>query len=328
MSRIDFRVRYDPNKDTALDLTKKILYSLFIKRIKGHKPVYCFIGGDSGEGKSITTVTLQKLLYDIQGVDYKDFFEISNIFSPLQYPVKLEKILFEKEFKKANIITVHEARDLVKAKNWQSFLSTTIADVNAMSRSQKRLIFFIISQFIKDITKEVRYTLTYYCKVSRPIGGNARLVINKMWKDDRDLEQPKLRKRRIKGYLVYPNGVHRSYSPQYFELPKPDKEIVKEFERLDKEAKAGSIRSKLNTLISEMRMEIEGEQDRVTGLVNHFAENVESLHTIGKRWRGKWKVKKEAVEAFNLEKKDLKVFESKLNAKLKTMGYMSEDEES
>jgi hypothetical protein len=55
---------------------------------------------------------------------------------------------------------------------------------------------------------------------------------------------------------------------------------------------------------------------------------VESLHTIGKRWRGKWKVKKEAIEAFNLEKKDLKTFEKELNNKLKTMGYMAENEES
>jgi hypothetical protein len=250
MKACDFVIKYNPATDTKKDITKKIFYSVFIKRLRAHKPCVIFISGDSGEGKSISGgLKLQEIFCELQGIDFKKYLEVMNVFVPLQYPQKIDKLLFDKEYKDVNILCLHEAREVVKAKEWFSYLSQATADINAMSRSIKRIATIIISQFIRDVTTDIRYTINYYIKVYRPKGRKARLNIMVMWKDDTDLDHPKLRKRKIRGYLIYPNGKYRPFVPKYFEVDMPDKEIVKQFETLDRESKSAIIRSKINKLI-------------------------------------------------------------------------------
>lgn len=322
MAWCDFVVNYDPEKDTSEDITKRILYSVIIKRIKHKKPVVLFVGADSGEGKSMSALRLQELLCEIQGIDHKKYMEIMNVFTPLEYPKKLDKLLYDKEYKEANIITMHEAREVVKAKNWQSFLTQSIADVNAMSRSVKRLITIIISQFIRDITTDIRYTLNFYCTISRPKGKKARLYLHVMWKDDKDLEKPKLRKRKLSGYLKLPDGRYKRFVPQYFEMNLPDKETVTKFEELDKKAKAGIIRRKLDKLIDEMKADIGEESEKVNAMVSHYIRHPEQISTIGKRFRGSWRMKKEAREMHNLNREEAKIFEQMMSRELKNKGLI------
>jgi len=216
MTFCDFVVKYDPEKETPVDLTKKILFSLIILRLRAHKPAVIFVAGESGEGKSFSTVSLEDTLLEMQGINLLDVFNDVNVYTPLEYPKKLDALLFDKRLKKVNIITMHEAREVVKAKNWRSFLTSSISDINAMSRSVKRLAIFIISQFIRDVTTDIRYTMNFYVKAVRPRGKAARLYIFKMWKDDTDLEKPKLRKRKIMGYIVLPSGKYQKYIPKYY----------------------------------------------------------------------------------------------------------------
>jgi hypothetical protein len=320
MGVCDFVVDYDPKKDTSEDITERILYSIFICRLKAKKPVVIFMGGDSGEGKSFSALKLQEVLMKMQGLKLQDYLDAVNIYTPLQYGEKVDKLLYDKELKKANILCFHEAREVVKAKNWQSFLSQSVADINAMSRTLKRMCVIIVSQFIRDITNDMRYTLNFYCTVRRPRNKRARLFINVLWKDDRDLEKPKLRKRRLSGYLRLPNGRFKKYVPQYLELSKPSPDIVERFEKSDYDAKASIIRNKLNRLIAEMKADAGEQNNKVTMMVEWYTKNIDNLNLIGKRYRGKWKVKKEVQEMHDLNSDELKMFEIKLNETLKEKG--------
>jgi len=324
MAFCDFVVKHDPSKEAPEELTKKILYSIIIKRLKAHKPAVMFVGGDSGEGKSFTALRLQELLLEIQGLNTMDYIEAINVYTPLEYPEKLDALLFDKELKKANIICMHEAREIVKAKLWYTFLNQSISDVNAMSRTIKRLCIIVISQFIRDISNDIRYTLNYYCIVRRPKQKRARLYINVLWKDDRDLEKPKLRRRKLSGYVVNKYGKYRRYVPQYLELRKPSAELIKIFEKKDFESKSGIIKKKINSLIKEIKSDVGAENIKVASMVDHYLKNPDNLGLIGRRIRGKWKVNPKFRDMHDLTKIEAKEFEKKLNEAFTQRGAINE----
>jgi len=322
MAFCDFVVRFDPQKDSGETLTKRVLYSVIVKRLQHKKPAVMFVGGDSGEGKSMSCLRLQEILCEMAGVDINQYYKEINVFTPLQYPEKIERLLFDKDLKKVNIICMHEAREVVKAKNWQSFLTQSVGDVNAMSRSVKRLCFMIVSQFIRDISNDIRYTLNYYCIVRRPKGKKARLYINVMWKDDRDLEKPKLRRRKLSGYLILPGGRYKRYVPRYLELSKPNKELIQKFEAADYDAKAGIIKNKLNKLLKEMKDDVGEQSKKIDVMIKWYSENITNLQMIGKKHRGKWKVKPEFREMHELSKEEAQNFETRLNEELTSKGLI------
>jgi len=312
MTFCDFVVRYDPAKETPADLTKKILYSLIILRLKAHKPAVCFVAGESGEGKSFSTISLEDALLDMQGIDLLTVFNDVNVYTPLEYPQKLDALLFDKRLKKVNVITMHEAREVVKAKNWRSFLTTSISDINAMSRSVKRLAIFIISQFIRDVTTDIRYTMNFYIKAVRPRGKPARLYISKMWKDDSDLEKPKLRKRRIMGFIVLPNGKYQKYMPKYLELKKPRKELIDIFEKADYDAKVGIIKKKINRLMAEMKEDIGEQSNKIKAMVEWYVTNNQNIGLIAKRTKRGIITTAEFKEMHDLTDIEVKQFQKQL----------------
>jgi len=324
---LDYMVKFDPDKETDNDLVKKIFYSLFINRAKHKKPTNIFFGGESGEGKSLSAITTMQILFELQGIEIKDYFQDVNIMTPFEYPRKLDKILFELP-KAVNCCIMHEAREIVKAKKWQEFLSQAVADVNAQSRTIKRIIFIIISQFIRDITTDIRYTLNYYITAYRPLGKKTRLTINVMWKDDRDLEKPKLRKRRIKGIVMYPDGSSKVHSPRYIEVDMPDKYVVEMFEKMDRESKTAVIRRKLDRLIKEMEVEGQNEDVKINAMVDYYAQHIESSHLIGKTKRNKWCVKPEIKLMHGLTDSEASLFEERFNEKLKSSGRLAEVKEA
>ena len=143
MAACDFVIRHDFATETPEALSKKILLSVIIGRLKHKKPAVIFFSGDSGEGKSYSALRFQEVLLELQGLDIMDYFDVCNVMVPLEYPDKLSKILYDKKYKKINVICMHEAREIVRAKNWQSFLTQAIADVNAMSRAMKIAVFIL-----------------------------------------------------------------------------------------------------------------------------------------------------------------------------------------
>lgn len=320
----DFCVKYDPNKDTSEDLSRRILYSLFVQPIKQKKPRVIFISGDSGEGKSYSAIRLQELLCEIQNVDPLTNFESMNVFTPLEYPKKLDALLHDRKLKKVNILCMHEAREIIRAKNWHNFLTQAIADVNAMSRSVKRICFIIISQFIRDITSDVRYTLNYYCKMSRT-NKETRMYIQRVWKDDRDLEKPKLRKRKIFGFVVYPDGRRRRIRPSYLIIKKPNPELVKKFDELDTAAKSAIIRRKVNRLIADMEMELQGENKKIVDMATWYLSNPDKMLGIGKMRGDKFVLDKKFNEMHDLNDKEKKEFVKILEQEMKKKGIIDKE---
>jgi hypothetical protein len=324
MAFCDFVIKYDKDKDTPEDITRRIIYSVFIKRLKANKPVVIFFGGGSGEGKSLTVVKLQQLLLQLQGLDIREYLNDINVYLPIEYPQKMRALLNEKRLKKVNILAVHEARNLVKAKLWHSFVTQTIGDINAMSRSLKRLCIIITSQFIRDITSDIRYTLNYYITVRRPKSKRARMYVNVMWADDTDLDKPKLRKRRLSGYLVTPEGKYIRHVPEYFEVKMVDKDIVDEFEKGDKDAKKEIMERKIDKLLSEMRKDMDIESNKIDAMVKFYTDKPEQLADIGKRFKSGWRLHKSSRDMFELTPSEARDFEGKLNNSLKEMGVIDE----
>jgi len=321
----DFAIRFDPKTDSKEDVARRILYSIYVKRIKNKKPVVTFMGGDSGDGKSWGVLRLMEVLSEVQGFKLIDVLNACNVYVPIEYPKKLDNLLFDKSLKKVNMLAIHEAREVVKAKNWHSFLNTAISDVNAMSRSVKRLMTFIISQFIRDIDSSIRYTITYYIKAKRPLQKKTRLSIFVMWKDDRDLEKPKLRKRRLSGYLIYPDGTYKRFVPSYLELNKPSKEVTDIFEKSDREAKAASIRHKMDKLIKDMQKEMDVDTGKVPAMVEFYTKNLDLMESIGKRYKKGWRMKPDFKKMHELSKEEVNRFETMLNDKLKEKGVINDN---
>lgn len=322
----DFVVRFDPATETKQELTDRIFYSLFLRRVKYRKPCVIFIGAESGEGKSYTALKVQERLMSMQGLDLKQHMNSINVYCPIEYGKKLNALLFEKELKKVNLLCIHESRDVINAKDWNDFLPRAVADINAQSRTIKRMVTIIISQFIRDITTDVRYTLNYYCKVYRPLGKHPRLFIYKMWKDDRDLEKPKLKKRRIKGYIVLPSGKYRIFIPDHFEMMYPEKEVIEEFERQEYESKGRIIKNKMAKLIKKMELEIGDDNIKIGAMVDFYTKNQENLKLIGRQGKRGFKLNPEFTKMHELGDDEAKEFKLKIIARLKTMGLAEAEE--
>lgn len=321
MVRYDFAIKYDPAVDSNVTVSEKILKSIILNELRFKKPVPIFLGGESGDGKSWSSIILQDNLMRQQGIELLDVIDDINVYIPLEYPKKLQALLHEKRLKKVNLICMHEARDIVKAKLWYSFINTTIADVNAMSRRVKPLCLIVISQFIRDIATDIRYTLKYYCVVKRTRDYNApRMYWYVLWKDDRDLERPRLRKRKLRGYLIYPNGRYRFYCPKYLEMPKPRKELIEIFDKRDYESKAEIIRRKLSKLIKDMEADIEPENKKIKNIVDHYIENREQISQFIKRHGNKIRFKEEFKNLHDLTLEEVKLVEKKYNKSLAEKG--------
>lgn len=325
-ARCDFRVRIDPAIDTQESITKKIFYSLFIEnRLRADKPCVIFIGGDSGEGKSSATLRFQEILSEIQGWPLAPYLADLNIVSPLEYATKMDNLMDAEKcprLKKQNVVTFHEARLIVSSKKWQDFLTQAVNEVNTLSRAIKPMLTLIVSQFVRDITTDTRYTLQFYGTVSRSAGKSAKLYLRRVWKDDRDIDNPKLRKRKISGYLIYPDGKHQRYIIPYFSMSKPSKEVAEEFHKMDIAAKAPILRQRLEKMTQAMQSELGMKNTRIEGMLDWVGNDTEKIASMGKLWHGKWRMKKESASMLGLSKTEIKDFEERLHQKLKQEGKL------
>jgi len=324
----DFCIRYNPFiGEGQKEVTERLLNTLIVKRLKSNKPVVWFIGGDSGEGKSSTALTLQNALCNSMGVNLMDVLEHMNVLSPVEYADKLKNIIYSKDpvVKKLRCFCIHEARTLVNSRDWNSELSRLISNVNAMSRAIKPLCMIIISQFIRDITTDVRYTLTYYSTITRPMGkGYGNLRIYRMYKDDRDLEKPKLKKRFLQGYLL--RAKHENADPMIesdwerswtvlksIKLFRPPSEIYGKFIELDKQGKTDVIVKELDRMNENLKVQAGVEDNRVNKIAEHYTKNVNQLSTIGRRIKDKWVLNKNIKEMHGLSKGEVKFLQEKVN---------------
>jgi len=307
----DFLVRFDPSCESEDVLGSRIIDSLFYGRLKQNKPCRVFIGGDSGEGKSLGAIKVAQSLLASDGLDLRDFMDVVNVYTPLDYPTKMKNLLFNKDLKKVRVLIMHEAREIIKAKLWQSFISQAVADINAQARHVKRLVTVIVSQFIRDITLDVRYTLNFYCTVERPRNSNARMRIYILWKDDSDIEKPKLRKRRIFGYVRTPTKTYK-FSPKYLTLSLVSKDLRDAFDLADYKAKEDIIKHKLEKIVKIIEADIGVGSSKIDSIVEYYSSHPENLTLIGKTKRGKFVLNSNFVKMHDLTAEEGKLFSQRL----------------
>lgn len=313
---IDFQIQW--NEDPEV-LGQEIIRHLTVNRLRAKKPTVIFLGGDSGEGKSYTALKIADIVNEYYDVDTAEVLDNFVVYTPLEYTKKLDYLLFNKEAKNIRVLMIDEAREMIKAHLWYSFINQAIADANAMSRRIKPLVVIVVSQFIKDIDPSVRRTLTFYGKCVRPLSGSTIFTLYRIWKDDMDIEHPKMRIRKIRGYIIK-NGRYFQFTPDRFRVKLPRKEIIERYEKMNFESKAKIIRQKLELLMKNLEKELGHQFDKVDQLVTYYVEHPELMHLIVERKRNKIKVKKEFKQMHDLTGMEVKEFEKRLLEKLAEKG--------
>lgn len=322
----DFHVKWDPSTESKDILTKRIIYSIFLNnRVFANKPCILGLFGGSGEGKSMTAVALYCFICSVLEIDLMKNFDVSNIITPMQYAKKIDKLLYDKEYKKNHIAIIHEAREVIRAKLWHSFLNQCIGDVNAMSRTIKPLMLVLVSQFVADIDKSVRSTITFYLTVTRVKYQRAKLKIEKIYFDDRDIEQPRLKKRRVHGYVILPNGRYRSFYLPSIEIDMPPKEIALQFNKMDYEGKTIIVRRKLEKLVKQIDQETGQDNKKVETMVLWYMRNLDKLNGIGHKTKKGFMINSDIQEMHDLTDTEKVEFQKKLNEELKKNNIIEDD---
>jgi len=333
MNIIDFSIPY--NSDPKV-MGTDICEQLFINRIEHHKPTVLLLTGDSGEGKSYTGVKILQIVNNYYGVNTLDHLEDQIVYTPLEYSKKIKAILYEPRLKDCRCLMLDEARELVSAHLWYSFVNQCISDVAALHRTIKPLVFIVICQFIKDIDPSTRRTVQYYLNCMRPLNKpHVNVFISRLWKDERDLENPKIRRRNIRGYYYVGNNQtpgckFTKFYPTYLSVSLPEKEVYKEYERINYERKSEIMHRKLEALLSIIEKEMGTKSTKVDSIVNYFLQHPELLDLIESRRRGSKGtvvMKAEFRSMFDLNPVEIKDFQRALHLRLEQSDLVQKEKE-
>lgn len=315
MSSMDFAVDYVGSQQ---ELTESVLKNITIHRLQANKPTIILLCGDSGEGKSYTGLSIADIILKAQGMDLAKILKDVVIFTPLEYGLKMDNLFYNPACKDLNVVMLDEAKELVGAKKWFSFVNQTIHAVNAMSRGIKPVVFIIITQYIGDIENATKRTITYYGECARPLHQQVNLRFYRLYKDTRNIEQPKLRKKRMSGVIRW-KGRH-FYVRAKFKVRVPRKEIIDIYEPMQRQEKLVLIRRRLQTLINEMQAEVGDAYAKIELMANWYVERPSALNLIVETKRNKIKLKEDIVKMHELTTEEVKEFEKRIQEKLAHKG--------
>jgi len=272
------------NKDAA-EMGRDIIRHITVNRLRYNKPVIILLVGDSGEGKSYTALKILKIINDWYKVDTLKNMEHQIVYTPLEYTNKMDALLHDYDKKKLKALIIDEAREIVSSNLWYSFVNRAIADVNALHRTIKPLVLIVVVQFIRDIDVSTRRTVQYYFKCARPLNSNVNLYPFRLWKDDRDIDNPRLRKRTLRGYYVKDNR-KIPLRPKKFKITMPPKDIAAAYDKINKERKGKIIRRKLEDLVNKMERELGVTQNKAVKLAEHYMNNPDArVGIVEKKWK-------------------------------------------
>lgn len=319
----DFTIA-NAEKYTPEQLTREIFKHIFVNRIKANKPCVIVLTGQSGEGKSWDALKIGEVIGELSGFNFTQHLSDCFVYTPLEYPTKMKRLLEAPELKQINLCTLDEARNVVSARTWQSFANQAIADIQATSRAVKPIITILITQSMGDIDLKMRKAVQYYAVCTRPIGKQARMRLYTLWTDDRDLGNITLRKRRVKGYLIM-NGRYVAFRPKEFIFSVPSKETTTKYEEESFKAKAKLIKYKLDQLLAEMQKEYKGLFSRVNAAVEFYMSHPQQLEEITKKVRGKIKLSPDAKAMLGFTDNELSEFETKIKEAIVKMSMSSMD---
>jgi hypothetical protein len=259
-------------------LTDIFFYKSIIEPILNKKMVILFLEGQTGEGKSLTCISLAEHLEDlfcqVRGTNWQ--FDAVNqvIYEPREYNKKIEWWLENPQI----CLVIDELRQLVSQQKWYSLLNQSISEANATYRSLKEKkfgyggVFIYNSQDIGDITKSVRKTINYDVRLNRD--QEVRTFWYEFWWERTNVEKPILRYKRANIKLG-----DKIIVPDEIIIPLPSLKNKHIFENLSVEAKSRILKRKREIILREISKEI-GEpyalkqqlmQDKMFEMVKNLA---------------------------------------------------------
>jgi len=307
---VDFVIKYTGD---MYELQRSILYAILRKPTKEDMPVIVLATGKSGRGKSRGTIEIQDQLYNMEGVDFSQYVKDVNVLNPAHYALKLKPILYDKKYKKVWTFQIDEARAVIGAENWHSFINTAIAHVNATSRAIKPLCIFIVTQSIKDVDAATRRTLDYWFKFTRTPYTPPRLTPYVFYMDEDNPERPELKKRRLKGYIIDENGKYNLVFP-VFQLNMPREEVDKPYREVMQESKTDYLDNLLEKLVNKISKDLGDKQTKqVDELENFFRNDPQQFNTWCEFKKGKWKIKSSMYSKLGMKKEQIDLLEKRFN---------------
>ncbi|MEM5810095.1 MAG: hypothetical protein QW156_04385 [Candidatus Aenigmatarchaeota archaeon] len=308
----DFIIKY---KD-GVNIGEEVLKQITIDRVKiMKKPSILFIGGDSGEGKSWTALRIMEICGESIDLDGQV------IYTPFEYSRKMKNFLYDKKYKNTHFLAMMEARELVSARNWHSFVNKTINDVNAIVRVVKPIVFICVSQDINDLDLATRRMVNYYGFCVRPKYRKPYFYLYRVVKTRWVLENPKIVNRNLRG-IIERNGEREEVEVAKFIVKKPNKVITKQFEKLDFNAKVPIIKAKLDALTTALEKDLP-KITKIEALVESMLKEPYTIKFFTKRSReGKLKLRDEMKIVFDLSNEEKNELEKILIEKLKERGLV------
>lgn len=320
----DFTVKFnnDPS-ETVENIFERIF---FTNRLKENKPCILLLTGESGEGKSTTAFNILDNYYRKKGIDFVKVLPYITIFNPGQFYDTINLVLRPpkehpdyKLLKKINTLLIDEASEVVGSSHWQSIVNENIRRINAISRGIKPLFIIWITPFTREIELKTRTTIQFHGICTRPLKQHATMELRKIVKNERDFEKPKIETRKIKGYILMPNGQYVLDYPK-FEFYMPRKEIMEKYSELELLNKTNLIENKLAKLADWFTKESKGQLDRVEAIVSHYVKHPDEMTKIAEKKRGGWKILPEVQYMFNLNRDEVHKMQKRLTDELTREG--------
>lgn len=298
-------------------ISQELLRSLTINRIKADKPSVILLTGESGEGKSATALRLATDILALQGIEVREYLNDIIVYNPFEFAEKIDSILHDERLKKINVIILDEARGIVKAVAWNSFVNQAIADINAVSRGVKPLVIIIVSQDVGDIDRPTRKTIKYEFICSRPLHGKVRIhpVVFYKYRLRGSVEKIELRYRNLK-ILVKSRLQSQSISPPVLVVDRVPDDIWAKYKESEVERKTKLIRNRTQKMVEKLKKEWSGEDSRVDKVYAALKEDTQKLSELTIVKRGYRRLNPDALEFVSWDKRELK----ELERKLKNMG--------
>lgn len=319
---------YCDTKEQAEDskyITNKLIESVTLNRVNADKPSVILFTGKSGEGKTNSALRVATEILAMQGINIVDYLNDILVYTPFEYADKVEKILTDERLKKINVFIIDEARGVVKATNWNSFINQAIADINAVSRGVKPLVIIIVSQTVGDIDKATRKTINYEFMCSRPLEGKVRVrpVAYYEYRARGGVEKTELRYRDLRVMVKSPMNVE-VISPPVLIFNKANKEVWDMYKSEEKERKTKLIRNRTAKMIEKLKKEWNTEDSKIDTVFEALINNPEKLSELTIVKHGKRYLNENDLVFNDWNKGDLKELTNKIRKYTFAGGVLNE----
>lgn len=307
-------------KDEERALTWAMFDYAFLEPIRCGKNCFILLTGGSREGKSATAGTLIEELLRRKGIEFKDYVNDIFIYTPMEYPRKMQALLHDERLKDIPFAVIDDARFTVSAKSWYSIINRSIAEISSISGRQKTIVLIICTQFLSDLDKDMRRFLNYWGACYRPLHEPTEVRFYNFWHDERDPESVKLKKRPFKGVVVR-GKKYVTHIPTKFIFHMPSKEAWHLYDDASFKAKSKLLKSRFDKLMRGIEKEA-GLTERVDKMVEFYSDPKMREHIMSCFYfsaNKHLKLRKEAFDVLQLDKSEGVEFAQKFSKRLKVL---------